>query len=767
MAEAHAAVAFQFTVTQEGLNVQISHEAIRAVYHSGVRSWRKRTVRFLNRFSSGVYPAKFSSLGIFSALVLLVSLIGYDLTWGFHPKIHSIIFLSESYLAWMFSLMLSCTLLWLGAVLVIRYLLKIFLCYHGWMFEPRGKVSITTKIWAVCTKILGGSDPKLYSYQASLPRLPVPPLKDTVSRYLRSVRPLLNDTEYDAMTKLSEEFLGTIASRLQRYLVFKSWWASNYVTDWWEQYVYLAGRGPIMVNSNYYGMDLLYHIPTNRQASRAAGFCHALFAFRSVLDKENVKPIRANGVIPLCSAQYERVFNTSRIPGVEMDKLHHWMDCRHVVVYHNGRWFKLMCYKRGQLLEPCELEIAFQRILDDTSEPSEGEEHLAALTAGERIPWAKARNEYFQVGANRRSLHAIEKAAFVIVLDDTEHNVTDEDHTGLTSYGRSLLHGKCHDRWFDKSFNVIAYKNGRIGMNAEHSWADAPIMSHLMEESLGYEFQKIKYGEDGKLMGVPSMDPIFHERLKWDFPKECLQVMATSLKLARELADDVHLHVFAFKPFGKGLIKTFKVSPDAFIQSALQLAHLRDKGHFSLTYEASMTRLFREGRTETVRSCTSEMVAFARSIDDPNTTDEERHALFNKAVDRHVNSYKEAMAGMGIDRHLFCLYVVSKYLKIESPFLQKVLQEPWRLSTSQTPHQQVMTINLKKHPRFLSGGGGFGPVADDGYGVSYIICHEDLIMFHISSKRSSPETDSDRFAMNIKKAMEDLRDLCENMKVKK
>ena len=31
-------------------------------------------------------------------------------------------------------------------------------------------------------------------------------------------------------------------------------------------------------------------------------------------------------------------------------------------------------------------------------------------------------------------------------------------------------------------------------------------------------------------------------------------------------------------------------------------------------------------------------------------------------------------------------------------------------------------------------------VADDGYGVSYIIVGEDLINFHISSKHSSPET---------------------------
>lgn len=40
----------------------------------------------------------------------------------------------------------------------------------------------------------------------------------------------------------------------------------------------------------------------------------------------------------------------------------------------------------------------------------------------------------------------------------------------------------------------------------------------------------------------------------------------------------------------------------------------QDKGKFCLTYEASMTRLFREGRTETVRSCTMETCAFVRSM---------------------------------------------------------------------------------------------------------------------------------------------------------
>ena len=43
---------------------------------------------------------------------------------------------------------------------------------------------------------------------------------------------------------------------------------------------------------------------------------------------------------------------------------------------------------------------------------------------------------------------------------------------------------------------------------------------------------------------------------------------------------------------------------------------LQDAGKFSLTYEASMTRLFREGRTETVRSCTIQSSGFVRAMED-------------------------------------------------------------------------------------------------------------------------------------------------------
>lgn len=96
----------------------------------------------------------------------------------------------------------------------------------------------------------------------------------------------MDDERYERMEGLTKDFEKNLGPRLQWYLKLKSWWASNYVSfchsfglytgashaftvstssfsssfcvaqvsDWWEEYIYLRGRGPIMVNSNYYAM---------------------------------------------------------------------------------------------------------------------------------------------------------------------------------------------------------------------------------------------------------------------------------------------------------------------------------------------------------------------------------------------------------------------------------------------------------------------------------------------------------------------------------
>lgn len=55
------------------------------------------------------------------------------------------------------------------------------------MYESRGgkNVSLPTKLWALSVKLLSfKSKPLLYSYQGSLPKLPLPAVNDTMKRVI-------------------------------------------------------------------------------------------------------------------------------------------------------------------------------------------------------------------------------------------------------------------------------------------------------------------------------------------------------------------------------------------------------------------------------------------------------------------------------------------------------------------------------------------------------------------------------------------------------
>lgn len=48
-------------------------------------------------------------------------------------------------------------------------------------------------------------------------------------------------------------------------------------------------------------------------------------------------------------------------------------------------------------------------------------------------------------------------------------------------------------------------------------------------------------------------------------------------------------------------------------------------------------------------------------------------------------------------------------------------------------------------------------MSDDGYGVSYMVPNEDYFFFHVSSKKSSVRTDSERFVNHIFKSLHDMK----------
>lgn len=103
-----------------------------------------------------------------------------------------------------------------------------------------------------------------------------------------------------------------------------------------------------------------------------------------------------------------------------------------------------------------------ESILKSSSKPADGEERLAALTAGDRKNWANIRETVFAQGVNRASLHTIESAAFVLSMDEEPFEFDLKAPEKLDRFGTILLHGKGCDRWFDKSFTVCVGSNGRV-----------------------------------------------------------------------------------------------------------------------------------------------------------------------------------------------------------------------------------------------------------------------------------------------------------------
>lgn len=57
-----------------------------------------------------------------------------------------------------------------------------------------------------------------------------------------------------------------------------------------------------------------------------------------------------------------------------------------------------------------------------------------------------------------------------LVLDSATPTNPKDTQLECNEMARELLHGKGNDRWFDKSYNLIVFANGRAGVNCEHTW---------------------------------------------------------------------------------------------------------------------------------------------------------------------------------------------------------------------------------------------------------------------------------------------------------
>lgn len=184
---------------------------------------------------------------------------------------------------------------------------------------------------------------------------------------------------------------------------------------------------------------------------------------------------------------------------------------------------------------------------------------------------------------------------------------------------------------------------------------------------------------------------------------------------------------------------------------ALQLAWYRTCGYFTATYETALTRLFKNGRTETIRTLTNHSRAFVLAMVDPESTVQTRQALLRRAIQTHTNLTRHAATGRGIDRHLLGLQMMLKPGENHKLFEDKLFMhsQTWKLSTS----------GLSAGHQFR--GTGFGSPYPDGYGINYL-AGPDILKFGIESKYSSSLTSTKGFDLAIIHALNDMHYICNN-----
>lgn len=367
------------------------------------------------------------------------------------------------------------------------------------------------------------------------------------------------------------------------------------------------------------------------------------------------------------------------------------------------------------------------------------------LTTKARAEWAATRQELLAADPrNSAGLDTIETALFCLSLED----FAPEDTLAACD---QLLHGDSANRWFDKAVSLIVFSDGRAGINVEHCGLDGTTILSFVDAMLGATAEQHAQRCGAAPQGLPSVEPVefgLNAKLRAD-----VSAAAGSFAAYAAYAANTATTTLSFEDFGSQAAKQLRISPDAFVQLAYQLAHHRAKGLIGATYESIATRQYRRGRTEAMRVVTPEIQRFVAAMEDPDVDQHARRAALRAAADKHVERAKDCQAGRAPEQHLWELQWIQKRrgaeLGVTDPLALYdtpgwlIMRDDY-LSTSSAP-----SVNIQYF--------GFGMTSSKCIGIAYVLLPD---RFNIYLSTPYPVADQmHNFADSLSEVVVELREL--------
>uniref|UniRef100_A0A8C9X1T2 Carnitine O-acetyltransferase n=1 Tax=Sander lucioperca TaxID=283035 RepID=A0A8C9X1T2_SANLU len=584
-------------------------------------------------------------------------------------------------------------------------------------------------------------------HQEGLPKLPVPPLKQTCERYLAALEPIVSEEELEHTRQLMEEFLkGGVGERLQKGLERRARKTDNWLSEWWMQSAYLDCRMPVAVYTSP-GVVLPRMRFHDRQGQMrfAAKLIAGVLDFKKMIDTDTL-PIEYLSEKPLCMDQYYQILSSCRIPGPKRDTVvNHTLGKKpitHITVVHNFQFFVLDVYHSdGTPLTEDQIYMQLEKIWNSSLQTNK--EPIGILTSQHRNTWGKAYNSLIKDKTNKESVRAIQKSIFTVCLDAPMPRVSDELYPSRVA--AQMLHGggarwNSGNRWFDKTLQFIVGEDGTCGLVYEHAPAEGPPIVFLIDFVVKYITEIVR----SPMFPLPM--PL---KLRFNITPEVKRDIERAKQNMNMMVHDLDVKVLMFSHFGKNVPKKHKLSPDAFVQMALQLAYFKMYNMCCSTYESASLRMFKYGRTDAIRATTADSFKFVQAMQDPA---KQRLALLQRAVQTHKEHTYNAIYGQAIDRHLLGLRLLSieELTSMPEIFMDTsfAVAHHYNLSTSQVGSKTDCVMC-------------FGPMVPDGYGVCYNPMDEH-INIAVTAFNSCEETHAAKFAKAVEDALLDMRALLED-----
>uniref|UniRef100_A0A3Q1H0Y2 Choline O-acetyltransferase n=1 Tax=Anabas testudineus TaxID=64144 RepID=A0A3Q1H0Y2_ANATE len=584
-----------------------------------------------------------------------------------------------------------------------------------------------------------------------LPKVPVPPLKQTLDTYLKCVQHLVKEEQFKKTKAIVEKFgaPGGVGEVLQKKLLERRDKTTNWVYDYWLEDMYLNNRLALPVNSSPVMVFPKQMFRDHKDALRfAARLIRGVLDYKVLIDARALPVDFARGQLagtPLCMEQYYRLFNSYRYPGLKTDMLKVQKNTassvpEHIIVACKNQFFVLDVVANSKQLNETEILSQLEKIMKMAENPEERLPPFGILT--------RSINKRSQYQTNRESLALIESCLCVVCLDEPGRLEPSDTNRALM-----MLHGGGFEknganRWYDKSMQFVIGMDGVCGVVCEHSPFEGIVLVQCSEYLMKYIT-----GSPSKMARASSIRELPPpRRLLWKYNPHIQGLLAASQDRLQRLVNDLDMDVFKFKDYGKEFIKKQKMSPDALIQVALQLAFYKCSTRLVSTYESASIRRFQEGRVDNIRSATPEALAFVIAMTDERGafTDSEKIKRLRDAINAQTNYTIAAITGMAIDNHLLGLLKISKELNMQKPEIfcdeTYLASNQFILSTSQVPTTLEMFCC-------------YGPVVPNGYGACYNP-QSDHIIFCVSSFWENTQTSSTVFVKALNEGLLEIRDLC-------